>query len=124
MATETIRIPPVPPAEEWELMHARYLRGGRGRQMAPHIDYPEASCPHPGCGDPLQAIDFRLEDHGRAVHDRLVRAWWDDRIFVGRCPHCGGWIHFTVRARRALTTEDASTYPHLPENWYEVATIL
>jgi len=24
----------------------------------------------------------------------------------------------------ALATEDASAYPHLPENWYEVATIL
>ena len=113
-----------PGVEESDRMHAVYLRGGRERQMAPHIIYPDAACPHPGCGHPLQAIDFRLEDHGRAVHDPLVRAWWDDTGFVGRCPHCGGWIHFTIRAKRALTAEEAAEFPQLPDNWHDVATIL
>jgi hypothetical protein len=111
-------------AEERERMHALYRQGGRERQMAPHIVYPEASCPHDDCDQPMQAIDFRLEDHGRAVHDPLVRAWWDDTGFAGRCPRCGGWIHFTIRGKRAITPEEAAEYPQLPDDWHAKATIL
>ena len=75
--------------------------------MAPHIVYSDAGCPHDGCGQPMQAIDFRLEDHGRAIHDPLVRSWWNDTGFAGRCPHCGGWVHFTLRAKRAITPDTA-----------------
>lgn len=92
--------------------------------MAPHIVYPEAACPHSDCGQHMQAIDFRLEDHGRAIHDPLVRAWWNDTGFVGRCPHCGGWVHFTIRSKRAVTPEEATRFPKLPDNWHEGATIL
>jgi hypothetical protein len=113
-----------PAGADRERMHALYREGGRERRTAPHIVYPESSCPHPGCGQPMQAIDFRLEDHGRAVHDPLVRAWWDDTGFVGRCPHCQGWVHFTIQAKRAVTPEEAAEYPQLPDNWYEGATIL
>src|SRR6516165_8390344 len=87
--------------DEIDQMHAVYRQGGRERQMAPHIVYPETSCPHPLCDQPLQAIDFRLESYGPAVHDPLVRAWWNDTGFVGRCPTCGHWIHFTIRGKRA-----------------------
>jgi hypothetical protein len=111
-------------AAELEQMHALYRQGGRERQMAPHIVYPDATCPHAGCGQRMQAIDFRLEDHGRAVHDPLVRAWWDDTGFVGRCPQCGGWIHFTIRAKRAVTAEEAAQFPRLPDDWHAGATIL
>jgi len=72
----------------------------------------------------MQAIDFRLEDHGRAVHDPLVRAWWSDLGFVGRCPRCGGWVHFTIRGKSAITAADAAGYPQLPDDWYVKATIL
>jgi len=113
-----------PATEEREQMHALYREGGQERRMAPHIVYPEAGCPHPGCGEPMQAIDFRLEDHGRAVHDPLVRAWWNDTGFVGRCPHCGGWVHFTLQAKLAVTPEEAAKLPQLPDNWHEGATIL
>jgi hypothetical protein len=113
-----------PTAEDIEEMHALYRRGGLERRMAPHAVYSDAPCPHRGCGQPMQAIDFRLEDFGRAVHDRLVRAWWDDTGFVGRCPHCGGWIHFTIRAKRAVSAEEAGRYTHQPDNWHEGATIL
>lgn len=113
-----------PTAGEFDQMHDVYRRGGQERQLAPHIVYPDAPCPHPGCGQPMQAIDFRLEDHGRAVHDPLVRAWWDDTGFVGLCPHCGGWVHFTLRAKRAVTPEEAAGYPRLPDDWYARATIL
>lgn len=92
--------------------------------MAPHIVYQDAGCPHEGCGQQMQAIDFRLEAHGRAVHDPLVRAWWDDTGFAGRCPACGGWVHFTIREKRAIADEQASQLPQLPDNWFEEATIL
>jgi hypothetical protein len=113
-----------PTAEELDQMHAVYRQGGEGRQMAPHVVYAEATCPHPGCQQRLQAIDFRLEAYGRAVHDPLVRAWWDDTGFAGRCPACGGWTHFTIRAKRAITAAEASRLPQLPDNWHAVATIL
>ncbi len=73
-------------SDERDLMHALYRQGGRERQMAPQIVYPEASCPHDDCDQPMQAIDFRPEDHGRAIHDPLVRAWWNDMGFVGALP--------------------------------------
>jgi hypothetical protein len=113
-----------PPPNELDRMHDLYRRGGQERQTAPHIVYPEATCPHDGCEMPMQAIDFRLEDHGRAVHDPLVRAWWDDTGFAGRCPRCGGWIHFTIRGKRPIRADEAAQYPQLPDNWYEAATIL
>ena len=109
---------------ELDATHALHRQGGRERQAAPQVVYPEALCPHPGCGQPMQAIDFRLEAHGRAVHDSLVRAWWDDTGFVGRCPHCGGWVHFTVREKRAVTPEASTQFPQLPDDWYEKATVL
>jgi hypothetical protein len=111
-------------AGELEQMHALYRRGGQERQMAPHIVYQDSACPHADCGQQMHAIDFRLEDYGRAIHDPLVRAWWNDTGFVGRCPHCGGWIHFTIRAKRAVTPEEATQYPRLPDNWHLKATIL
>src|SRR4051812_42977140 len=88
---------PVPESQDLDQMHDVYRRGGEERQVAPHIVYSDASCPHPGCEQPMQAIDFRMEDHGRSIHDSLVRAWWNDTGFVGRCPSCDGWIHFTIR---------------------------
>jgi hypothetical protein len=113
-----------PTAGEREQMHALYRHGGQERQMAPHVVYPDAACPYVGCGQPMQAIDFRLEDHGRAVHDPLVRAWWNDTGFAGRCPHCDGWIHFSIAAKRAITADEAALYPQLPDNWHDRATIL
>jgi hypothetical protein len=114
----------VPTAEERKAMHALYRQGGKERLMAPHIVYEEATCPHAGCEQRLQAIDFRLEAHGRSVHDPLVRAWWDDTGFVGRCPGCQGWIHFTIRGKRAVTAEEAAQLPQLPDQWHAAATIL
>src|SRR5688500_14768009 len=106
-----------PAAGERAEMHSVYRAGGRKRLMAPHVVYSEPGCPHAGCGARMQAIDFRLEDHGRAVHDPLVRAWWDDRGFAGRCPACGGWIHFTILGKLAITSEEAAKLPQLPDGW-------
>ena len=37
---------------------------------------------------------------------------------------CGGWIHFTIRGKSAMTPEKAAEFPRLPENWHAAATIL
>jgi hypothetical protein len=113
-----------PTAEELERMDALYREGGNRRHMAPHILYQQASCPHPGCSERLQGIDFRLENYGPAVHDPLVKAWWDNTGFVGRCPHCGGWIHFTIHGKRVVSAEEAETLPQLPADWHANALIL
>lgn len=109
---------------EREAMHAQYIKGGAEKQPAPHVIYSDAACPHPGCNRGLHAIDFRLEFHGRDVHDALVKSWWADEGFAGRCPECHGWIHFTIRAKQAVTEEEAAKFPQLPDNWHEVAVLL
>ena len=103
---------------------AFYRKGGKDRAGAPHIVYQDGLCPHPGCLQHLQAIDFRLEAYGREIHDPLVRAWWDDTGFAGKCPTCGGWIHFTIRGKKAIGADEAATLPNLPEDWFKTAVIL
>jgi hypothetical protein len=88
------------------------------------VVYGQAICPHAGCQQSLRAIDFRLEAFGPNVHDPLVRAWWADTGFAGRCPSCGGWIHFTVRGKRSISEEEAAGVPQLPPNWADEAIIL
>ncbi len=116
--------PKVSTSEERDQMHALYRKGGQDRQMAPHIVYPSATCPYAGCLQKMQAIDFRLETYGPAVHDPLVRAWWNDTGFAGRCPQCGGWIHFTIRGKRPISAQEAATLSRLPDDWHAVAFIL
>jgi hypothetical protein len=115
---------PTSNAAQVDEMHLVYLQGGAKRAMAPHVVYQDAGCPHEGCRHSLHAIDFRLEAFGRTVHDPLVRAWWDDVGFVGRCPACHGWIHFTVRGKRAIEDDEAGALPQLPPNWADQAVIL
>ena len=105
-------------------MHTLYSQGGADRMMAPQVVYHEAPCPHRDCRQNLQAIDFRLEAFGRAIHDPLVRAWWDDVGFAGQCPSCGGWIHFTIRRKQAIDATAAQSLPRLPANWADEAVIL
>jgi hypothetical protein len=109
--------------EDREQTHDLYRKGGQERREAPQVVNWHAGCPHPGCGQPMQALDFRAEDHGRAVHDPLVRAWWNDAGFAGHCPHCG-WVHFTLKAKLAITPEEAAHLPQLSDNWHDGATIL
>jgi hypothetical protein len=111
-------------AADLEQMHAVYREGGAARARAPHVIYKDAACPHPGCSQQLRAIDFRLEAFGPSVHDPLVRAWWDDTGFAGRCPSCGRWIHFTIRAKHAIDDTQAQSLPKLPDNWADEAVIL
>jgi hypothetical protein len=107
-----------------EEMHALYRQGGKDRLMAPHIVYQDPTCPYSGCGQHMQAIDFRVEAYGKAVHDPLVLAWWNDQGFAGKCPRCGGWIHFTIRGKKAIKPAEAAQLLRLPDDWHVVATIL
>jgi hypothetical protein len=111
-------------AAELDQMHTVYREGGANRARAPHVVYVDASCPHADCSQHLQAIDFRLEAFGRVVHDTLVRAWWDDTGFAGRCPIYSRWIHFTIRGKRAIADAEAAKLPQLPTNWASEAVIL
>ena len=115
---------PNPSAAQLSEMHTLYRQGGADRMTAPHVVYCEAGCPHDGCRQNLQAIDFRLEAFCRAIHDPLVRAWWDDIGFAGQCPSCGGWIHFTIRGKQAIGQVAAESLPQLPTNWADEAVIL
>ena len=115
---------PVQSASDLEQMHAVYRQGGADRAMAPHVIYQTAACPHAGCQQSLRAIRFRLEAFGRDIHDPLVRAWWDDTGFAGRCPTCNGWIHFTIREKRAIDDASAAAIAQLPANWASEAIIL
>ncbi len=104
--------------------HATYRRGRPERHKAPHVVYEHATCPHLGCDQRMQAIAFRLDAHGKDVHDPLVLAWWSDTGFAGRGPGCKRWIHFTIRAKRAIDDAEAATLPQLPENWHDQAIVL
>lgn len=115
---------PNTPTVDRDAMHEVYRAGGQRRQMAPHVVYSDAVCPQAGCDQRMQAIDFRLEDYGRSVHDPLVRAWWNDTGFAGQCPNCRGWIHFTIRGKQAISEDEAKQLPQLPADWYDRATVL
>jgi hypothetical protein len=116
--------PTLPTSQELDKMHELYRKGGEGRHMAPHIIYSADTCPHVDCTQRMQAIDFRLEAYGSTVHDSLVRAWWNDTGFAGRCPQCDGWIHFTIRSKKAISAKEAAKLPQLPTDWHETALIL
>ena len=113
-----------PTQADLDQMHALYRQGGKDRRMAPHVVYQDSTCPHPGCDQPMQAIDFRVEAYGRAIHDPLVVAWWNDTGFAGQCPRCRGWIHFTIRGQRPITAQEAAQLPKLPDDWHQKAIIL
>lgn len=119
-----VATPKQPTAAEREQMHALYREGAAKKAMAPHAIYADDACPHAGCDQRMQAIDLRVAVYGSAVHDPLVRAWWADVGFAGRCPKCGGWIRFTIRGKHAITAEQAAALPNLPDDWADGAIIL
>ncbi len=98
-----------------------YREGGLRAMASPHVHYDEPHCPHVGCDQRLEWIDFKRELHGdpEAVYKRLVRAWWQGDGFAGLCPGCKGWIHFTTLGMHRL--DEASDLLRLPETWCDVA---
>ena len=109
--------------EELDELDRFYRAGGLQRMASPHIHYHDANCPHAGCGQKLEWIDFQLELYGEPerIYKPLVRAWWDGTGFAGRCPVCNGWIHFTSLRMESLTDEQARQLPQLPDDWHAVA---
>jgi hypothetical protein len=100
-----------------------YREGGLRNMASPHIHYQKLDCPHAGCTHRMEWIGFRLEAYADPdrVYNPLVRAWWLGIGFAGRCPACGGWVHFTTLRMRAVTDEEASRLPRLPDDWHTVA---
>ncbi len=85
---------------------------------SPHVRYQEPKCPHAGCPRVMEWVDFRLEVYEDDVEKPLMRAWWAGAGFVGRCPTCERWIHFTPRAMQATSDEEASQLPQMPPDWH------
>jgi hypothetical protein len=108
---------------ELEALDHFYREGGLSAMASPHVHYDEPACPHPGCSHRMEWIDFKLELHGDAdgIYKPLVRAWWEGQGFVGRCPACSEWIHFTTLKMEALDEDLASQYPQLPGNRHVIA---
>jgi hypothetical protein len=104
-------------------MDCVYRAGGLKNMASPHIHYEEPHYPHSGCNHKMEWIDFRLELVGdrQRFYNPLVRAWWEGTGFVGRCPACHEYVHFTTLGMRAVTDEVARGLPQLPENWHTVA---
>lgn len=100
-----------------------YREGGLRAMASPHVHYDEPQCPHEGCGQSMEWIDFKLELFGdvEGLYKPLVRSWWEGTGFVGRCPNCRGWIRFTTRRMEVVSDEHAGRFPRLPDDWHTVA---
>ena len=118
-----MRKPNAPAPSELEEPDRFYREGGLQAMASPHVHYDEPRCPHPGCDQVMEWIDFKLELHGdpEGISKPLVQAWWEGRGFVGRCPNCQSWIRFTTLEMEAVHEDQASQYPRLPENWHTLA---
>jgi hypothetical protein len=92
---------------------------------SPHVHYDDPQCPHPGCDDAMEWIDFKLEfpNDPEGIYKPLVRAWWQGTGFAGRCPRCRGWIRFTTLRKEAIDEPETALVPRLPDDWHGVAQI-
>ena len=94
--------------------------------MAPHAVYAEPDCPHPGCNQRIEAVDFQIELHPDAalIYQPLTLAYFRGDGFAGRCPGCSRWIWFRLagRALKVAITEDQSLQlSRLPDDWAQYA---
>ncbi len=108
---------------ERETLDRYYREGGLRAMASPHVHYDEPTCPHLNCGHTMEWIDFKLEFHGdpEGIDKPLVRAWWEGRGFIGRCPNCQNWVRFTTLAMEPIDEDQSAHYPQLPENWHTLA---
>src|SRR5262249_40976323 len=108
---------------EMEELDRFYREGGLRMMASPHVHYHDPICPHPGCQQRMEWIDFQLELFGdpEGIYKPLVRSWWDGTGFVGRCPGSGGSLHFATWRMEAISDEQAGQFPKLPDNWHTVA---
>jgi hypothetical protein len=114
-----------PGSESLEELDRFYREGGLQAMASPHVHYDDPHCPHPGCDQVMEWIDFKLEQHSNAerIDKPLVRSWWQGTGFVGRCPRCQGWIRFTTLGKEAIDDPAAHGLPRLPDAWHAVAQI-
>ncbi len=118
------RSPTLSPSEI-ESLDRFYREGGLRAMASPHVHYDDPDCPHAGCDQQMEWIDFKLELHGdpEGTYKPLVRSWWEGTGFVGSCPGCGRPIRFTTLGMTVPDEADAARLPHLPSNWAEVAQV-
>src|SRR5262249_17339054 len=93
MAQEPIMPKSSPPtAAELEGLARFYREGGLHGMASPQVHYDDPRCPHPGCDQAMEWIDFKLELHGdpEGIDKPLVRSWWQGTGFAGRCPGMPG----------------------------------
>ena len=111
------------PSRDAEELDRYYREGGLRNMASPHVHYHEPACPHPGCQQRMEWIDFQLElfDDPEGIFKPLVRSCWQGNGFVGKCPACGGWVRFTTMQMETVGDEQAGQYPRLPDNWHAVA---
>lgn len=59
-----------------EALDRVYRERGRNAMASPHIHYDDAACPHEGCPQTMEWIDFKLDLHGdpEGVYRPLVRS--------------------------------------------------
>jgi hypothetical protein len=64
---------------QMEALDRFYREGGLRAMASPHVNYDAPTCPHPGCAQHMEWIDFKLALHGDpdGIYKPLVRAWWD-----------------------------------------------
>ena len=46
--------------EELSALDRFYREGGLRAMASPHVHYDDPNCPHPGCGQQMEWIDFKL----------------------------------------------------------------
>ena len=109
--------------QQAEELDSYYREGGLRQMASPHVHYHEPACPHEGCPQRMEWIDFQLELFGdpEGIYKPLVRNWWAGKGFIGRCPSCGGWVHFTTLRMETIPDDQSVQYARLPENWQRIA---
>jgi len=110
-------------SQQAEELDCYYREGGLRQMASPHVHYHEPSCPHSGCPQRMEWIDFQLPLFGdpEGIYKPLVRTWWEGKGFVGRCPSCGRWVRFTTLGMEAVADDRAGQFAKLPDNWQAVA---
>jgi hypothetical protein len=115
----------IPGPAERQFFDRFYSESGLRAMASPHAHYDDPACPHPSCSHQMEWIDFDLElgREPEAIDGALIRAWWEGRGFVGRCPSCRNGIRFTTLGMEAIAEDRADEYPQLTENWHAVAQL-
>jgi hypothetical protein len=112
-------------ASELEELDRFYREGGLQAMASPHVHYDDPHCPHPGCDQMLEWIDFNLnpDNDPEGIDKPLVHSWWQGIGFAGRCPRCRGWIRFTTLRKEAIDGAVEAGLLRLPDDWHSVAQI-